>query len=386
MNLNFYERKIKDAIRDATNTGSFDKRNILRNSNYICIFGVGKFFEEAYEQYFLNRDIKVDYLCDNNPNKWGKEYKGIKCISPDELKKLKNVVVIPLIGDLRGVQEQLDDMKIRHINPFALFFDMIVNLPMDREWFVNNSNKFLEVYNIIDDDKSKRIYADVISNRIGEKCLLNDYEEIYSDGEYFDHGVFRLGKNEGFVDCGAYIGDSISEFLEVTENNFDAIYSFEMDKNNFEILKNNVMKIDEAIANKIECFNCGVWNEYKVIQYGNEESGSGESCSFYKAENNLLDEKQIQSVKAVKLDDVLYNKKVTLIKMDIEGAEQNALRGAEKIITTQKPKMAICLYHRIDAFWEIPLYLKSLVPEYKISVRHHQSNGIGGTVCYAYVE
>lgn len=386
MNFNCYEEKLKSVIAEAIETGSFDKRNILNNASTICIFGVGKFFEEAYEQYFLNKDITVDYLCDNNTEKWGKEYKGIKCISPEELRNFKNVVVIPLIGNIKGIQEQLDDMNIRHIDPSALFFDMIVNLPMKSEWFTHNSDKLLEVYNIIDDDKSKEIYANVVCSRISEKCLIKDYEKIYSEGEYFNPGVFKLGKNESFVDCGAYVGDSISRFLEATNNKFDEIYSFEMDKSNFDILKNNVIKMDEEINKKIECFNCGVWNEHAIIQYGTEENGTGESYSLYKAENGLLDEKQIQSVKTVKLDEVLADKKVTLIKMDIEGAEQNALKGAEEIIKTQKPKMAICLYHRIDAFWEIPLYLKSLVPEYKIAVRHHQNNGIGGTVCYAYID
>lgn len=385
MDLNLYRQKLEFAIRNAEGTGCFDKRNIINNVSKICIFGIGKYFEDAYEQYFLNQDIKVDYLCDNNSEKWGKEFKGIKCISPRELKMIDDIVVIPLIGDLESIQKQLENMKINHIGPNELFFDIIANLPINRKWFKENSNKLLEVYDILEDSISKKIYSMIVSARIGEKCLLHDLKKVYSDGEYFDSGVFKLNKNESFIDCGGYDGDSIMKFIKYTENNFDNIYSFEMDKDNFNILKERVSKLDSTLLNKIEYFNFGVWNENMCIKYGKEENGSGESYSFYKADNNLINEKEIKVIEAVKLDEILCDKKVTLIKMDIEGAEQNALKGAEKIIKNQKPKMAICLYHRIDAFWDIPLYLKALVPEYKIDIRHH-GPGIGGTVCYAYVD
>jgi hypothetical protein len=68
--------------------------------------------------------------------------------------------------------------------------------------------------------------------------------------------------------------------------------------------------------------------------------------------------------------------------MDIEGSEMAALRGAQKIIKTQKPKCAICVYHNPSHFFEVPRYLLSLVPEYKIYFRHH-SQQLYETVCYA---
>ena len=86
----------------------------------------------------------------------------------------------------------------------------------------------------------------------------------------------------------------------------------------------------------------------------------------------------------VPLDDVLKNKKVTFVKMDIEGAEPQALRGAENIIRTQKPRLAICIYHDLKHLWEIPFYIKNLVPEYKIYLRHH-TNLEYETVCYAII-
>lgn len=52
------------------------------------------------------------------------------------------------------------------------------------------------------------------------------------------------------------------------------------------------------------------------------------------------------------------------IKMDIEGSELDALKGAKNILIKKRPKLAICLYHKNQDMWEIPLYLKEIVPDY----------------------
>jgi hypothetical protein len=68
--------------------------------------------------------------------------------------------------------------------------------------------------------------------------------------------------------------------------------------------------------------------------------------------------------------------------MDIEGSELDALRGAAKIIRTQKPTLAICVYHKFEENWEIPEFIWSLNPEYQLFMRHY-GEGLGETVLYA---
>lgn len=74
-----------------------------------------------------------------------------------------------------------------------------------------------------------------------------------------------------------------------------------------------------------------------------------------------------------------------MIKMDVEGAELESLKGARETILRNRPKLAICIYHKPEDMTEIPLYIKSLVPEYKFFVRHH-SNYFAETVLYAIVQ
>ena len=81
----------------------------------------------------------------------------------------------------------------------------------------------------------------------------------------------------------------------------------------------------------------------------------------------------------------LMNKEeVTFIKMDIEGAELKALKGAKNIILRDKPKLAISIYHKPEDIVEIPLFIKELVPEYKLYIRHYSNDSIE-TVLYAVI-
>ena len=98
--------------------------------------------------------------------------------------------------------------------------------------------------------------------------------------------------------------------------------------------------------------------------------------------NSVLTAGEGETAVLMPLDKVLFGKKVTFIKMDIEGAEMHALRGAEKIIKENLPTLAICTYHRATDLWEIPFYIKQLSPQYAIYFRHHEHSD-HETVCYA---
>lgn len=73
---------------------------------------------------------------------------------------------------------------------------------------------------------------------------------------------------------------------------------------------------------------------------------------------------------------------MTFIKMDIEGAELEALHGCRDTIIKYRPKLAICVYHKPEDIIEIPSYIHEIVPEYKLYLRHH-SKDLSETVLYA---
>lgn len=97
-----------------------------------------------------------------------------------------------------------------------------------------------------------------------------------------------------------------------------------------------------------------------------------------------ISQKGKSTVEAVTLDEVLGGEEITFIKMDIEGAEMKALKGAEKIIAKQRPKLAICIYHLENDLWEIPYFILNTFENYKIYIRHYQPENLrGDTVLYA---
>lgn len=312
----------------------------------------------------------------------GGVYEGLQCISPDELYKLsreKNVMVITFIGNPVEINKKLKSHNITFFCASDCIFEMICNMETSREWFGRNNMK--EVLGWLHDDESRRVYTNVICNRIAPELSEFDFDQLYSEGEYFDTDVFKADDHECYVDCGAYIGDTVERLLECTNGRASQIYAFEMDKENYDALQTNAKKLQERYgisSDMFHLYNAGVWNENSRLPYGKESFGTHESFCLYKTE-------VVDYAELVKMDDLLKEKEVSFIKLDIEGAEYNALEGARELIQKNKPKIAVCLYHRLQDFWEIPSILKQMVPEYRFYVRHHQNGTFGGTVLYAVV-
>ena len=367
--------KLSKAIDFATKTGSFSTINACRNAKNICVFGLGRFFEEAFDTWNFKDKLGINVLCDNNPDKWGKTFKGLPCVSPNELAKLDNLIVIPLIGDREPAFRQMHGLNIRCLDPEECLNESFSKTLHSKEWFSNN--RILEVYDMLADDESKRVYASVLTNRIS--FWRYPYSDLYTEGPYFSN-LYEMRNDEVFIDCGAYTGDTVLRFLEtiapLKNSGFKEIHAFEADMQNFIELEKTIASIPEQQRKNIHCHRAGVWNETGTMSFGREAYGSFEFVSALKTDSFFLQ----QTVPTVKIDDLARN--ATFIKMDIEGAELNALKGAEDTIKNNAPKLAICIYHQLNDFWEIPMYLKRIMPEYSFYVRHH-SKGLSETVLYA---
>lgn len=94
-----------------------------------------------------------------------------------------------------------------------------------------------------------------------------------------------------------------------------------------------------------------------------------------------------KQIEAVCIDDFVANEnidKVDFIKLDIEGAEPNAIRGAEKTIRSHRPQLAVCIYHRLEHYYEIPLLLSEYIEDYIFRVGHYSPFHVfSETVLYA---
>jgi len=324
-------------------------------------------------------DIKINFSSDNDSSKWGKTFHdNLKCISPKELEEYKDDIAILITTQhYKKIHQQLLEKGFKKI--FAITEYRLLN----DTYFKNKENiqtikdNVLKVTDILEDERSKEIMFMLIKNWFDFNVDTVGYEEIFTNDEYYPCDIIQLSANESFVDVGAYNGDTIIDFIKKTHNQFNAIFAFELDKKNFKELEATVDKLAASVKNKIKLYNFGLLDEEKHVYY--ETGGSGSESTFINVINNAC-----ACGKTLRLNDILKNESVTFIKMDIEGSEVKALSGAEEIIRKQKPKLAVCVYHKPEHLWEVPLYIKKIVPEYKIYIRHHTPLEYE-TVCYALI-
>lgn len=375
MNNYEYEVEINKYIDEKWNIAKSDREQFfykLHSEKHICLFGAGNMGIDI-ANYMKSIGVNIDFFCDNNENLWGKEIcLGIKCISVEELLKYKNEVFVFIsTGKYKEIVTQLQVLDFNIvIIPTSLMLKSKNYLDtIDSELLKSNIQSLLE---ILEDENSKMIVVEIIKKwfmPISEYDKYN-YNEINSGIQYLPKNIVNLSKQEVFVDVGAYDGDTIKEFLLETNNTFEKILAYEIDKNCYKKLNNNIKGLDENIKNKIVLYNMGLYDKNEDIKYSSNDTSSVISSSAN------------ENGKVVRLSDHAKDENITFIKMDIEGAEPNALEGAKDSITKYKPKLAICVYHEPYHLWEIPLFIKSLIPEYKIFIRHHSDFNVD-TVCYA---
>lgn len=184
--------------------------------------------------------------------------------------------------------------------------------------------------------------------------------------QYFDLPELKSCENESFVDVGCFDGKTSMNFIEWSSGNVKKIWALEPDKIAFENCVQNLSQYKFA-----EIFNCGAWCQNMVLSF--DEKGVTSSC-ISDSGNTKVDVKSI--------DYIIKDEEVTFIKMDVEGAELKALQGAAKTIKRYKPKLAICVYHNLDDYYEIAKAILSMNSEYKLYFRHYSFRD-AETVLYA---
>lgn len=188
--------------------------------------------------------------------------------------------------------------------------------------------------------------------------------------QYFDLFVPRM--NESFVDCGCWDGGTAFRFAGwCGKLGYNKIWSFEPDKKSYEECK----KVLSVLSN-CEVYPYGVSDKYGKVSFldnGNEDA---------RIVHNNEDDDNLDVIETISLDKFLENETVTFIKMDIEGAEYDAIVGASQIIREQKPRLAISIYHNTEHMFTIPQLLLELRPDYKLYIRQY-SLYANETILYA---
>lgn len=345
-------------------------KNYIYGSVVIAGYGVNA---RLFMGLMAELNIPILAVCDKN--KVGQTY---EYITPGEIKSyeyLKEIdgeyqIVIAskeyyesiknTVLEYETKNEVVDIEKIEEIMKYIPVCHQLPEPYVYKKYLNDNIYRVNRVYANLTDDFSKKTLNQMIKTRLSwnEKYL----KEVKAKDMYFISEL-DFKDNETFLDGGAYDGDTAIEFINKVDGKFKKIYCVEPNKLNYEKIK----KLSSSyMDNKIELIPYGISDREGEVFFAGEKTGYHISTSGTKTLIKTIDS---------------LNIKPTFIKLDIQGEELSALKGAEKTIREFKPKMAICVYHKMEDILDVTEWILNLNMEYKIFLRHH-ADDINDTVLY----
>jgi FkbM family methyltransferase len=340
----------------------------LLSSAPVVLFGSGA-LGRTVSHGLREEGVDAAAFSDNDRTRWNQTIDGIPVLPPQQLDRdAVCVITIWNAGRRRNqsaVRRQLLDAGMRNVLSFADVYRAFPDrfLPyfaVDRlENVMQSLDAIHRVHDLLADGESRRIFSDQIEWRI-----TADYDALPSpgnDAQYFPRGIVQLRDDETFVDCGAYDGDTLSQFLSLTKT-FNHYWALEPDLKNFAALQSLVETLPHDVASRVTCIAAGASDHA-----GQERFDARGSASSTFSDSGTV------TIDCVRLDDLMPS--CTFIKLDVEGAEPKVLHGAARLIRQCTPVLAISAYHTQAHIWELPLLVHSMNPNYRLFYRDHNEEG-----------
>ena len=356
-------------------TAEYDRVTRGLDQSFV-LFGAGRLGRIVLEG-LRGSGIEPLAFADNNPTLWGKNLGGVQILSPQDasVKFGGTAAFVTSVYTSAPVRKQLLEMGLRVLSfpqlgwshPNALLPHGAVDLPGIIQ---SEAADVLRASGIWGDDISRREYLGQLKWRTSlDSSVLPDH--FPPEGIYFPDDLVATSPHEVFVDCGAFDGDSVRAFLQRKRSFLGQIIAIEPDPQNCQNLKHYLATLPETVRANASALQVALGSEARRVRFsatGTAGSAVGDGMA---------------EVDCATLDGILRNGGVaTFIKMDVEGAEHEALLGAREVITRTAPVLAICLYHRPEDLWQIPLLIKSLTDQYRLFLRRY-SDECWESVCYA---
>jgi FkbM family methyltransferase len=328
----------------------------------------------------LDRGARIVAFGDGSPELQGNCIEGLPVLSPELIGMDHRSTPVLLSSTLYDsvIREDLQRRGCRAVIPVAYLNQRLPDVFGSREYdgaaaaitAPENREKIEAVFARIVDAESRRVFTSKLAYYLSlEKTWL---EEIRTENTiYFDRSVYTLGRAETVVDGGAFVGDTLDAFLLATGGAFREYVAFEPDQGNFEKL-NRVAARDPS---RIRTVRAGLFSRAGTLRFN--------SMSGYDA--RVLDDGEPggEPIPVLSLDEYMKgHPPPTLIKMDIEGTEGEAIQGAAGVIASSRPRLAMSVYHRPADHWELPYQIASISDNYRFQFRHY-TREIDDTVCYA---
>lgn len=234
-----------------------------------------------------------------------------------------------------------------------------------KEDILENIPSFSRAYELFTDERSRQTFIRILKFRLG---IDPEYASFrHTEAQYFNALTVPAlkGRRLTYIDGGAFDGDSHRELRSVMS--VGEAYLFEPDPANYRALIENSKGFDSGL----HCLPLALSDGYRVLSFG---GGTGESSA--------ISDSGGQSIATVSLDQFLPHKSIDFLKLDIEGAEADAVNGAKEVLQRSQPVVAMSLYHKANDIASLPLQLKQILPDHKLHILQHMYNSFE-SVLYA---
>ncbi len=262
----------------------------------------------------------------------------------EEIKKESDqyVFVLGTISRKKYIQRFLEDASI-----IKYYLDMEVHEAITYDYIQEYYDAFDETYQWLEDDLSRQTFCAFLNLKISGDIFYNLEVVQPNQYQYFEK-VMAPYKSGVFVDCGAYTGDTVEDYIAWSGGTYKKIYAFEPDENNRQHLE---AMIREKNYGNIEVLPYGVWDKAEILRFSAEDA----STSSLNATGNV-------EITAEAIDNVITRDNTDVpffIKMDIEGSELQALHGAAATLAVCPPPNGhLCVSSCRRSYSDSPVYKK----------------------------
>lgn len=235
------------------------------------------------------------------------------------------------------------------------YCDDILPDALPKEFYEQNKSSFDRVRQNLADLKSKQTLDAWLTTKLTDEPAPHT---LLEPNQYFGFKApWSYTESEVFFDCGAYTGDSIAMFISACKGKYKQIIACEPDLYNYKMLSDYAQR--EALEH-IVTYPLGVYDKKETLRFSSGKAGASKVSG---------DGETIIEVDSI--DNILNGAPVTIIKMDVEGSERFALKGAENSIKKYRPILMICVYHLKDDVFTIYEEISGFVTGYRYYLRWH---------------
>jgi FkbM family methyltransferase len=320
-------------------------------------------------------------FCDNASRLWGNHVDGLPVLSPSAAADRFGSSAIFIVtiwsafapGTMPERIQQLRSLGCRCVVPFHYYLWKYPNfLPY---FNVDLPSRVLDqreaVWSCMDlwaDERSRAEYVGQVLARLTAR-----FDAILppeSSRQYFPPDLVSFSGEDVYVDAGAFDGDSLESFIEAASGQFRHAVAYEPDPENFRKLS---ARVNVALA--------AHQSRLSVRQQALSDARATVSFIADQGMSSRLGSGNVQ-VEAITLDSLLDEGLIpTYMKFDVEGSEPSVLRGATRTISGHSPTLAVCVYHKSDHLWTLPLAIHRMNSDYAYHLRPY--GFIWEEVCYA---